>query len=317
MMKQFTWQKLGLICTELPSKEWSKSHLQFPAVLVMPDRVRIFVTTRPEPEQDGKILTYISFLDVSKDNLFDIIGFSDKPVIPLGSYGEFDQFGTMPGDFISVNNKIQMFYTGWNRLQSVPYCFSIGLAESYDGGNTFLKYSNGPVMGQSVINPYTCGSGATILKDGTIHMYYISGIEWIKVGDKLEHTYSIRHASSEDGINWNFIPDFVISPKNKLEAIAAPTVIQIDDTYHMWFSYRGSENFRDGNESYRIGYAYSKDLYSWIRDDNSAGIDLSDEGWDSTMICYPYVFKNENEYFMVYNGNSFGKNSLGLAKLII
>ena len=34
------------------------------------------------------------------------------------------------------------------------------------------------------------------------------------------------------------------------------------------------------------------------------------------MMCYPYVFKLKDEYYMLYNGNSFGKNSIGLAKMI-
>ena len=83
----------------------------------------------------------------------------------------------------------------------------------------------------------------------------------------------------------------------------------------MWFSYRGSFDFRNGSDSYRIGYAFSDDLFKWTRKDDLAGIDISQDSWDSKMICYPYVFNLDSEVFMLYNGNTFGKNSIGLAKL--
>tara|TARA_Y100001954_G_C15748521_1_gene572406 strand:- start:153 stop:1106 length:954 start_codon:yes stop_codon:yes gene_type:complete len=315
-MNKFKWKKLGLITDKLPENNWSKSHMQFPAVLILDDVIRVFVSTRPNPESDGKNVTLIRSFDLDKNSLFTVTNYSSDPIIPLGNKGEFDQFGTMPGDFIIHDNKIKMFYTGWNRLSDVPYNFSIGLAISEDKGKTFNKFSNGPIIGQSVDNPYTCGSGAALIKDNKFHMFCISGIDWILVNGKLEHTYGIKHAYSDNGISWKFYNEFAIYPKNNFEAIAAPTVIKIKDKYHMWFSYRGSHDFRGGTDSYKIGYASSEDLIKWKRDDENSGIKFSKNGWDSNMMCYPYVFNLKNEYYMLYNGNSFGKNSIGLAKMI-
>ena len=314
-MNNFKWEKIGLLTDSLPQKSWSKSHMQFPAVLKLEDRIRVFFTTRPDPEPDGKNITYIRYLDIEDIESKKIIGFSDEPVIPLGGKGEFDEFGTMPGDFIRVGSKIYMFYTGWSRLQSVPYNFSIGLAVSEDNGLNFRKYSKGPVLGASVTNPFTVGSGAVIQKENLIHSFYIAGIEWLNINGKLEHTYTIKHAVSNDGISWDLTPGIAIQRKDEFEALAAPTIIEIDSVYHMWFSYRGSYDFRDGKDSYKMGYACSKDLYSWHRNDDLAGIELSEEGWDSKMICYPYIIKLDAGIFMFYNGNNFGKDSLGIAKL--
>ena len=316
-MKEFDWIKLGLITSGLPKTSWSDSYLQFPAAIVLDDRIRVFVTTRPVSESDGKNVTYIRFFDLDRNNLLNVIGFSNDPVIPLGGSGEFDQFGTMPGDLVRFGKKVFMYYTGWNRLQFVPYNFSVGLAISDDNCKTFVKYSNGPIIGQSVINPFTCGSGATIEQNGIIHMFAISGIEWKLINGKIEHTYGIRHAVSKNGIDWEFEKDFAIAPKDEFEAIAAPTVIKIDGRYHMWFSFRGSFDFRNGKDSYRIGYAFSDDLYDWTRDDVLSGIDVSNNGWDSKMVCYPYVFHLDDKVFMLYNGNTFGKDSIGLAQLNI
>lgn len=314
---KFNWVKLGLITSGLPKTNWSDSYLQFPTAIVLEDRIRVYITTRPKEQLDGKNVTYIRYFDLDRHNLFNIISFSSDPLLSLGGPGEFDQFGTMPGDLLYFSGKLLMFYTGWNRLQSVPYSFSIGLAISEDKGKTFVKYSNGPIIGQSSINPLTCGSGATIQENGIIHMFAISGIEWKIVNGKIEHTYGIKHATSKNSIDWDFEKEFAIFPNDEYEAIAAPTVIKINGSYHMWFSYRGSFDFRNGQDSYRIGYAFSKDLYNWTRNDESAGIDVSIEGWDSKMICYPYVFYLDNEVYMLYNGDTFGKESIGLAKLNI
>ena len=42
---------------------------------------------------------------------------------------------------------------------------------------------------------------------------------------------------------------------------------------------------------------------------------LSKTGWDSEMICYPYVFDRKGERYMLYNGNGYGKTGFGLAVL--
>jgi hypothetical protein len=77
----------------------------------------------------------------------------------------------------------------------------------------------------------------------------------------------------------------------------------------MWFSFR-----RGGGDKYKIGYAVSNDGLTWIRE-NKSGIETSSEGWDSEMICYPFVFEHNNEVYMLYNGNSHGHYGFGLAKL--
>jgi hypothetical protein len=43
------------------------------------------------------------------------------------------------------------------------------------------------------------------------------------------------------------------------------------------------------------------------------GIDVSDDGWDSEMIEYPFVFKHDGLRYMLYNGNGYGRSGFGLA----
>ena len=64
-----------------------------------------------------------------------------------------------------------------------------------------------------------------------------------------------------------------------------------------------------------IGYAYSDDLTSWVRDDDNVGIDVSEGDWDSDMLCYPHVFECDGKIYLLYNGNEFGKYGFGIAVL--
>jgi hypothetical protein len=107
----------------------------------------------------------------------------------------------------------------------------------------------------------------------------------------------------------------VIKQETEFEAITRPYVVKEGASFHMWFCYRGSHNFRDGTDAYRIGYAYSETLQHWQRTDEEAGIELSASGWDSKMIAYPSVVMFDTRMLMFYNGNSFGAEGFGFATL--
>ena len=67
--------------------------------------------------------------------------------------------------------------------------------------------------------------------------------------------------------------------------------------------------------TYRIGYAESRDGIKWERKDDTVGIDVSEDGWDSEMIAFAYVYEHRGQWYMVYNGNGFGASGIGYAVL--
>ena len=138
-------------------------------------------------------------------------------------------------------------------------------------------------------------------------MWYGSTENWSSDNGEMVHV--IKYATSEDGINWKKHGLAIPFEIGVAQAFSRPTVIKDDNGYHMWFSYRSG----DGTK-YRIGYAHSIDGLKWNRKENS-GIDVSVDGWDSEMICYPFVFDHKERLYMLYNGNDFGKTGFGLAVL--
>lgn len=306
------WEKIGMIfdCSVL-GLNYAKS----PQALVFNDYVRIYFSTC---YNDGnKLISVVKYVDFNK-NFTKIINYSEHEVISRGELGCFDEHGIFPFSPLRYNDQIFGYTSGWSRRQSVSVETGIGLTISFDNGNTFNRIGKGPVLTASLQEPFLVVDGYVLPVNNILHMWYIYGTEWKKFDENAEpeRLYKIGHATSVDGVNWIKDGIQLISDKLEYEAQALPTVINIDNVYHMYFCYREANNFRtDKKRSYRIGYAYSNDLKTWTRDDDVAGIDISLDGWDSDMICYPNLFELEGTVYMLYNGNSFGKYGFGLAKL--
>lgn len=315
----FYWKKLGQIFA--PSMFDEQHHLkefaQSPSALEFPDFIRVYFCSRPARSADGQYESHVAFIDLDKDNLFNIQRISRHSVLSLGAYGTFDEFGTHPISVIRHNTEIRIYYCGISRCESVPYNTSIGCAVSHDNGETFTRIGDGPILSHSHDEPMIQGSPRVRHYNGKWYLWYISGKYWLKTNSRPEPVYKLRMAVSDDGFHWHkhgqdLLPDVL----GEHECHASPDVIQGNGIYHMFFSYRSAHNYRGKDGSYRIGYAYSTDLTTWHRDDAMAGISTSDEGWDSDMVSYPNVLTVRDKTYMFYQGNGMGQTGFGVSELI-
>lgn len=302
------WNKLGVI--KLPFNHQRVSHTQIPVTYEENGIINVLYSSR---NKDG--ISGIYSLKLSPDNLLDVLELDESPILELGKAGSFDDSGLMPTWVEKNLSSHYLYYIGWNKKVSVPYQNSIGLAISRNGVG-FKKYSEGPILDRSIHDPCFVGT-ACVVKEDIWKMWYLSCIEWVNIGDKLEPRYNLKYAESSDGVNWIRNGVTSIDFKSIDEGgIAKASVIKYKDIYHMWFCYRGTKDYRSSiTESYRIGYATSKDGQSWNRNDEASGIFPGPLEWDSEMICYPHVFKYKDKLWMLYNGNGFGKDGIGLAEL--
>jgi hypothetical protein len=313
------WKKIGKLFdpTDYKLANNCVEYAQSPQPLIFNDFVRIYFSTR-EKEQTGKYLSHVAFIDITKE-FRKIINISTDTVITLGGLGCFDEHGIFPFNVLRDKDRVLAYTTGWNRKVSVSVDASIGLAISKDNGLTFQKVTEGPVLSPSLHEPFLIGDASVALFGDTYHMWYIHGTKWAMFtnSEAPDRVYKIAHATSHDGISWQREGKQIITDKlGPDECQALPTVIFMNDRYHMFFCYRQPDGFRENRDKgYRIGYAYSGNLKNWIRDDNNAGIDVSKEGWDSDMLCYPHVFLCDGNVYMLYNGNEFGRFGFGLAVL--
>lgn len=306
------WVKKGLIYAVTNNSDWAWSHTHKPTpYLVADDALRVFFGVRG---RDGKTRT--TFIDVDPDNPLDVKYIHDRPVLDLGRIGAFDDCGANVSSIVNVDGVLYMYFIGWNPSTTVHTRNSIGLAVSEDGGLTFERPYDGPVLDRNKDEPYYTGAVDVIREGDKFKMWYTSGTDWVMVDDKPEIRYHIKYAESDDGIEWNRPLISCIEPDIPMEATARPCVLREGDRYRMWYSRRQIDQFRTQSEkNYRAGYAESNDGRIWNRQDARVGIDVSPEGWDSEAIAYPYVYRLSNDLLMFYNGNGFGKSGFGYAVL--
>ncbi len=299
------WQKLGRLYDPAGLRPWAMTHAAVPvAVPVGGDRYRVFVTGR-DAEGRSHIGSFELELGGPKPAASPL---RDSPVLCPGGLGCFDDRGAM-SNWIVVNGSRQYhYYIGWNVGVTVPFYTNLGLAISDDAGQTLRRVGMGPVLGRSAVDPVLVASCSVLVEGDLWRMWYLSGTRWVPGTPRPKHYYHIRYAESHDGIAWNPTGKVCIDFKNAEEyAISRPCVLREDGKYRMWFSHRG--------ESYRIGYAESRDGLTWQRRDEEVGLDVSDSGWDSEMIEYPFVFRQRDRLYMLYNGNGYGLTGVGLAVL--
>ncbi len=315
----FKWIKLGKLFDpkDLTDQTWMQAFAQSPSVLIYDRYVRIYFTSRPAATEDGQYRSFLTYLDVNKSDPRKILRICRKPILGLGDYGTFDEFGTTPISVIRHENKVRVYYAGWTRCESVPFNGAIGVAVSHDDGNTFTRIGNGPVLSYCPDEPFLIGSPRVRKFNNRWYLWYVAGKKWLRTEGKPEPIYKIRMAFSDDGIKWvRYGKDLIESRLGENECQACADVIFKAGKYHMFFSYRHSHNYQGIEGGYRIGYASSIDMLRWERRDELAGMSVSANGWDSEMVNYPHLFSLGDETYMLYQGNGMGRDGIGLARLL-
>jgi len=304
------WQKLGRIFNIDGYSDDIFSHCMTSSALNIRDDIfRIYFNTR---DKNGKSKPYFIEINITKPK--EILYFHEKPVIELGDIGCFDENGIVLTSFLKRKNEIYFYYSGFPRSANMIFQSFTGLAISIDKGVTAKKLFKGPIIGLSKEEPFW-SAGPRIYKfDKELFLYYTSSDGWRKNKNGFdEHIYNIKLMKSKNGIDWKKV-NTSINYKNEFEyAIGIPSVIKDGiNNFKMWYSFRAQKNIK----TYRIGYAESNDGLCWIRkDEEMEGFDVSKDGWDSEMICYPYVFDHKGCRYMLYNGNHYGRTGFGLAIL--
>ena len=297
------WRKLGLVFSHNERYEWMNTHAASPVALQLrQDLYRVYFASR-----DALNRSHLGFVEFNVNAPQEILCVASEPVLAPGSLGHFDDHGVYAASLVQYQGVIYLYYIGWNPGIKPPLFYSsIGLAVSVDGGESFSKTSVAPIMARSEHDPCLVTSPCVMIDGNKWRMWYVSGFKWEQIADGLQSYYHIKYAESDDGVTWNreglICIDHQIGERN----IARPCVIKENETYKMWFSY-------NKGEGYRIGYAESPDGYGWTRKDAEVEIALSDTGWDSEAMAYPWVFSAQDKKYMLYNGNGFGRGGFGLA----
>lgn len=306
------WRQLGVVFAPDGSRDWSRSHAQAPAAIVLGERIRVYYGTR-----NAENRSRTSFFEVDRADPTRLLYVHDRPVLDLGKPGTHDEDGVIGSQAVIVGEEMRLYYGGVSRGGHVPYRMSVGLARSLDGGLTFERVFEGPVVDRTPQEPYMTMAPNILPTDGGgWTMWYGSGTGWVEIEGKFEPTYQIKLAYSDDGLAWRQTNHTCIGKLDPLEANTRPSVLRTPDGgYEMWFCYRSSRQYRDGEGSYRIGYATSRDGRDWVRQADPEGLAPSGTGWNAATMSYPSVVEADGRKIMFHNGDGFGQTGVGCAVL--
>jgi hypothetical protein len=298
------WRKLGLVFRPPGDAEWLRSHAANPVAEHLDgNRFRVYFSSR-----DSRNRSHIGALlmDLSGGSASVVPG-SVCQVLAPGRNGRFDDSGTTVAALVVRGARRQLYYLGWNLGVTIPFRNAIGVAISDDGGHTYTRLSEGPLIDRDRVDPISLSYPFLLWDEDRYRIWYGSCIDW--VGSTVrDYEFSVKYAESVDGLGWTRTGDVVLACQPPHEdAVARPHVVREDGRFRMWYS-------RKKGPYYRIGYAESGDGRRWERLDDRAGIDVSPgSDWDSEMVEYPFIFDHDGQRYMLYNGNGYGKTGFGLA----
>jgi hypothetical protein len=300
------WKKAGLIYGPSGETSWARHSALQPTPLVRSEdgSIRIFAGFR-----DDEGVSRVGFVDVDADNPSRVLNVSERPALDVGMPGAFDENGVVPCALVERDNRLYLFYAGYQLGQKVKFYVFGGLAVSDDGGQTFARFSRAPVCDRTNDELYFRVIHTMMLDDGRWRAWYGAGDSFDVEGGRQYPRYNIRHSFSSDGIHLSGESQISIDMMDSEYRVGRPYVIKHGGLYRMFFG-GGTKA-----EGYRLAYAESIDGFVWKRQDEAVGIEVAQAGWDSRMQAYPAVVTYNGRTYLFYNGNDYGRDGFGYAVL--
>ena len=298
------WKKKGQIFKIKSNNPYLISHASNPLAFHLNNNLfRIFFSAR-----DFNNKSSVSYVDIDIET-YEVLKTSEKPLLIYGPKNSFYSHGISIGNlYQGKNNENFILFMGWNIKEGKHWRGDIGRLKLTENKQLKLN-SELPFMKSDKEDPISLSYPYVIFHEGIYKMWYGSTIDWSSKNGEMIHV--IKYATSKDGEIWDKHGIAIPYELGLAQAFSRPSVIIDEIGYHMWYSYRDGKG-----KKYRIGYSHSFDGILWKNELDSVGIDVSSSGWDSEMICYPFVFDHNGCRYMLYNGNNYGKDGFGLAKLI-
>ena len=296
------WEKLGLLIQPDSSLSWCQTHCMVPTPLKLDRNIfKVFFSGR-----DRQNRSHIGYATLDLNDDPRIIDYSRDAVLSPGRLGSFDDNGVTPSCIFPLSDgNIALYYIGWNPGSTVRMHLYGGLAISKDGGDTFVRWSEAPILERTRTDPFLNTAPWVVRGPDGLRMFYVSGYEWI---DKDLPRYHIKTATSRDGYSWDRDGSICIDFKDSLEsALARPFVIHENGKWRMWFSAKSIQT------QYSIYYAESSNGKDWIRAGNELKPSKNPGCFDSKMVEYGVIVKGAKGAYMLYNGNNYGAEGIGLA----
>lgn len=300
-------EKKGLIYCPKGEHAWEKDTFMTPHAMKLEDgRIRVWGGVR-----DSSGISRIKYIDVREDDPGCLLEVSEVPSLNVGEPGCFDDNGVILGDILPVDGRLYLYYVGFQHVQKVKFHAFSGLAISEDGGRSFQRFSQVPVLDRTTTGRFGRCIHTVLHENGVFKCWYAVIDDWKLIEGTPYPVYNIWYTESEDGLHFP-LEDAVlcVDVEGTEYRIGRPKVYRTASGYEMFYT-------RDlVSKEYLVGYATSTDGIRWERKDGLFLLPKSPEGWDSEMACYPVVLDTRFHKYMFYNGNGMGRTGVGYGILV-
>lgn len=287
------------------SISWASNSALQPTPVILDDRIRVFVGMRDEAG-----VSRVGYVDLSKEDPTRVIGVSQKPVLDVGMPGCFDESGVVPCAVVQKEGRLYLYYAGYQLPKGVRFLVLSGLAVSSDNGESFTRHANVPLLERSNEEFLFRVIHTIYHHDGKWRAWYGGGNKFIQGKEKTLPVYNVRYFESEDGIHFPATGEVLLDMEGAEYRIGRPYVFEKDGTFYMFYGYSSQDS------PYRLGYATSPDCKNWVRKDNDLDLPVQPGDFDDQMNAYPAVINLGDKFYLLYNGNEYGKYGFGCAEMV-
>lgn len=303
------WTKRGFIYKPENEAEWWNDHAMAPAAMMYDNSsIRVYLGC-----WDENGIARIGYIDLDAKNPKIVKNISREPVLDIGSDGCFDDNGVFPGHVYKYDGKVYLYYTGFQKLEKIPFSNFGGLAISEDNGNTFKRVSKAPVLDRADEGLFTRAGSSVIVENGVFKSCYSVGSGWIKVAGKDRPVYEVNYIESKDGMDFGKKGVCIVQCNHEIEhGLGRPQIFKLDDIYYVFYTRRLLDY------KYHMGTAQSRDLKNWERIDDWLSVVKhgNKDEFDSEMVYFPCVVNTGKKVFLFYAGNGYGRDGFGYAELV-
>ncbi len=308
-MTAVDWTKRGAIYCPSGASTLEATHAMVPTPLLLQGGtvIRVFYTAL---DADGVGRPF--YVDVDASDPTRVIGRSTAPLMDIGRPGTFDDNGALITSVVhAADGVLYAYYVGFELGRRIRYRLLTGLARSVDGGATFERLRETPILERSDAELYFRGGPFVLNENGRFRMWYVAGSRWTELQGKSMPEYRVMYLESGNGLDWADRGRLVLDITDADEhGFGRPyTLRKPDGGYAHFYSIR-----RRSLMAYRMGYAESGDGVTWVRDDARINLEPGPGSEDDTAIMYAAPIVVGSKLLCFYNGNDFGKTGILLAE---
>jgi hypothetical protein len=266
--------------------------------------------------RDSQVRIYFNSRDrQNRSNIYSIDLYGEKlepdysSISLQHSHGTKDSYfshGLSVGQIFSMNNEKSLSVMGWKNYVDKHWEGRIGYIP-FDAQGNLTQLLPKPWMDLDNQDSISLSYPAIYEDINSTVIWYGSTLTWDAGNGEMLHILKEARLSSDGR---------VIKGDKKLpyvlgsaQAFSRPAVVQIDKDFLLAYSYRGNTT------KYRIGFMLLGNFNSASHLGGISAFLTSKNEWESEMVEYPSFFSFQDQLFMLYNGNAFGKTGIGIVRI--